>query len=95
MFDFRRIFQPTADEQIGEYERLLTLYNERIGYCSTCIHYKPSQMPGFVEDYGECNLAIPLFYKKATSRKNINCLYYEKQTIFVETLKRKIEQLKM
>lgn len=94
MFDFRKTFCPTVDEQIERYERLLSLHNEQIGCCSTCIHHTPSQMPGFVEDYGECDLTLPFFPMKVISRKNTECLYYEEKTAHVEMLKQKIEKLK-
>ena len=92
--DFRRTFQPTVDEQIEQYERLLSLHNEQIGCCSTCTHYKPSQMPGFVEDHGECDLTLPYFAMKVISHKNTECLYYVENIAKIEILKQKIEKLK-
>lgn len=94
MIDFNKIFNPTVDEQIKQYEQLLTLHNKHIGYCSTCVHYKPSQMPGFVEDYGECDLVLPSFPMKVISQKSTDCLYYKENTAQVEKLKEKIETLK-
>lgn len=94
MFDFRKIFSPTADEQIEQYEQLLALHNKHIGYCSACAHYKLSQMPGFVEDHGDCDLMLPCFSRKVVSQEHIDCLYYKENTAQAERLKQKIENLK-
>lgn len=92
--DFRKTFHPTIDEKIEQYERLLSLHNKQIGWCSTCIHYTPSQMPGFVEDYGECDINLPYFPMKVISHNNTECLYYDEETANVKMLKHEIEKLK-
>lgn len=35
----REIFDPTPEEQIEMYEKLLQLHKEQIGQCSTCVHF--------------------------------------------------------
>ena len=92
MIDFRRIFRPTAAEQIQDYELLLRLHKEQIGQCSTCANHLPSDMPGHVTDYGECCVDSPLFAAKACGLKDEICPLYEERS--VEWLEQEIMRLK-
>ena len=89
---FRRTFLPTPEEQIQEYEMVLRMHTEQIGYCSTCENYISSDMPGFVTDYGNCRVDSPVFEAKVCGLKDENCpLYAEKS---VEPIKEEIERIK-
>lgn len=90
----REIFNPTPDEEIKLYKRLIDLHNEQIGQCSTCIHYIPTKMPGFVTDYGNCRAKSVIFSKKVTTHKEIGCFYYMEETNYVNNLKKLIVELK-
>lgn len=50
----RRIFNPTIEEQIQDYEFLLKLHTEQLGQCSTCANLIYGDMSGVVTDYGMC-----------------------------------------
>lgn len=90
----REIFNPTPDEQIELYEKLIGLHNEQIGQCSTCIYYVPTKMPGFVTDYGYCRAKSVIFSKKVTTHKEIGCFYYMEETNYVNNLKKLVNELK-
>ncbi len=92
MIDFRRIFHPTAAEQIQDYELLLRLHKEQLGHCSTCANHIPSDMPGYVTDYGGCCVDSPLFAAKACGLKDEICLLYVESS--VESLEQEIMRLK-
>lgn len=92
---FRRIFNPTKEEQIQDLEQLIRLHNMQIGHCSTCIHHEESRMPGFVTDYGKCKKRVRIFYKKVVdSSQHIPCKQYEEDAEYVQLLKKQIQLLK-
>lgn len=93
MSDFRRIFNPTAEEQIQDIDSLLNIHNNLIGLCCTCKHYKGSTMPGFVTDYGECLLKSPMFLRKVCTTAILDCPNYSENTDEVEELKKHREEL--
>lgn len=89
---FRRTFLPTPEEQIQEYEMVLRLHAEQLGHCSTCENHISSDMPGFVTDYGSCNVDSPAFAEKVCGLREETCpLYMEKS---VEPIKQEIDRIK-
>lgn len=92
MTNFRRTFFPTPEEQIQDLEMILRVHEGQIGKCSTCENHIPSDMPGFVTDYGKCKTGSPIFIEKVCGLKDESCpLYIEKS---VEPIKQKIERIK-
>lgn len=88
----RRIFNPTIEEQIQDYEFLLELHREQLGQCSTCANLIPGDMSGVVTDYGMCRKNSPLFSAKVCGREDKICsLYVEKS---VKSLEQEIERLR-
>ena len=88
----RRIFNPTAEEQIQDYEFLLKLHREQLGQCSTCVNLIPGDMSGVVTDYGICRINSPLFSAKVCGRTDKICsLYLEKS---VKSLEQEIDRLR-
>ena len=88
----RRIFNPTAEELIQDYEFLLELHMEQLGQCSTCANLIPGDMSGVVTDYGMCRKNSPLFSAKVCGREDKICsLYVEKS---VKSLEQEIEKLR-
>ena len=92
MGSFRRVFHPTPEEQIRDYEMLLALHIAQIGFCSTCANHIPSNMPGFVTDYGECRAGIQNFAEKVCGLEQLPCQQYIEESI--EPILREIERLK-
>lgn len=81
----QRIFNPTIEEQIQDYEFLLKLHTEQLGQCSTCANLIPGDMSGVVTDYGMCRKNSPLFSAKVCGREDKICqLYVEKSVKFLE-----------
>lgn len=91
---FRRSFFPTDEEKIERLEMLISLHEDQLNYCSTCIHYISSMMPGFVTDYGRCAKNSPIFEDKVCGNIKEHCPYYEEDTQSVERLHRMLEKLK-
>ena len=89
---FRRVFAPTPEEQIRDCEMLLELHTAQIGFCSTCANHIPSNMPGFVTDYGECRAGSSNFAAKVCSLEQLPCQQYSEEP--VEPILREIERLK-
>ena len=88
----RRIFNPTAEELIQDYEFLLELHMEQLGQCSTCANLIHGDMSGVVTDYGMCRKNSPLFSAKVCGREDKICsLYVEKS---VKSLEQEIEKLR-
>ena len=88
----RRIFNPTIEEQIQDYEFLLKLHTEQLGQCSTCANLIPGDMSGVVTDYGMCRKNSPLFSAKVCGREDKICsLYVEKS---VKSLEQEIDRLR-
>ena len=88
----RRIFNPTIEEQIQDYELLLKLHTEQLGQCSTCENLISGDMSGVVTDYGMCRKNSPLFSAKACGREDKICsLYVEKS---VKSLEQEIDRLR-
>lgn len=93
---FRRIFKPTKEEQIQDLELILRLHSEQIGKCSTCENYIPTEMPGFVTDYGRCKARSPVFdHKVATyGDPEPECSLYLESTDYIDDVKERISKLK-
>lgn len=88
----QRIFNPTIEEQIQDYEFLLKLHTEQLGQCSTCANLISGDMSGVVTDYGMCRKNSSLFSAKVCGRKEKICpLYVEKS---VKSLEQEIERLR-
>lgn len=92
MGSFRRVFHPTPEEQIRDYEMLLALHTAQIGFCSTCANHIPSNMPGFVTDYGECRAGVQNFAEKVCGLEQLPCQQYIEESI--EPILREIDRLK-
>lgn len=89
---FRRTFFSTPEEQIQDLEMILRLHAEQIGHCSTCERHTPSDMPGYVTDYGGCTVDSPLFTAKVCGLGDKICPLYVERS--VESLEKEIERLK-
>lgn len=96
MNKLRSIFFPTIKEQITQYERLIQIHNEQIGYCSTCKHYIPTDpyLPGFITDYGKCELDKDIFTEKVCKLRDHDCDLYEESTEIVSHFESLINILK-
>ena len=87
MVDFNRVFNPTIKEQIENLETALRIHNEAIKkrWCSTCKHWKapPDNLPGFVENHGDCtfNHTVDLTPKCADYEINKDDEEQERQRI--------------
>lgn len=88
----QRIFNPTVEEQIQDYELLLKLHTEQFGQCSTCINLIPGDMSGVVTDYGICRKNSPLFSAKVCGREEKDCSMYVEKS--VKSLEQEIERLR-
>lgn len=92
--DFRRIFKPTKEERKKDLELFLKMHTNNIGRCSTCIHKIESDAPGFVTDYGSCDVKSPVFFKKVCAiEEEPECPQYEEDTAYPELLKQQIKLL--
>lgn len=92
--DFRRIFKPTKEERRQDLELFLKMHTNNIGRCSTCIHKIESHAPGFVTDYGSCDVKSPVFFKKVCAvGEEPKCPKYEEDTVYPMLLRRQIELL--
>lgn len=89
MVDFDKVFKPTKEDEIRSYEILVKLHRESIGECCTCKNYiaSPSDLPGFVTDYGACRLNKDIFHEK-------ECESYEEDTDQINGFLAEIEKLK-
>ena len=88
----RRIFNPTAEEQIQDYKFLLELHREQLGQCSTCANLIPGDMSGVVTDYGMCRKNSPLFSAKVCGRTDKTCSLYLETS--VKSLEQEIDRLR-
>lgn len=93
MSNFRRSFKPTPEEKLHDYEQLLNICNKAKGHCSCCVHYRSSDMPGFVEDHGECVINKSLFASKVIGEQ-FPCDSYEENRKIFERLEHLIAELK-
>lgn len=88
------IFYPTKEEQINFFEFVMMIRQDQIGCCSTCAHYSSSDMPGFVTDYGTCQVNSSIFTKKVCSQEKIECSFYSEETEIINKLNNLIAELK-
>ena len=91
---FRRIFNPTKEEQIYDLEMLLRLHEEQIGHCCTCLNHILSDATGFVTDFGECKANSQIFAIKACGLIDDPCPLYEENAEEVIGIKQNIQQLR-
>lgn len=95
----RSIFSTSDEELLPLYEWVVQHHHERIGACCTCTHYIPTDMPGFVTDYGDCGVKNPVFVDKVCSEvcheldEHNECPEYVEKP--VTDLERKIDELRL
>lgn len=96
MNKLRRIFCPTKEEEIEDYERILQIHKNNIGECCTCIHRIPTDpyLPGFVTDYGKCMWEMFHFEDKVCRLRKIECEHYEENVKTVMLFEELIHRLK-
>lgn len=96
MNKLRRIFNPTKEEKIEDYERIIEIHKEHYGDCCTCAYYNPppADLPGYITDYGNCELDVYIFAEKVSFAWLRPCDCYEENIEFVEYFTELIEQLK-
>ena len=96
MNKLRRIFNPTKEEKIEDYERIIQIHKEHIDECCTCKYYNPppADLPGYITDYGNCELDMYFFAVKVCGLRGSRCDCYEENIEFVEHFTELIEQLK-
>lgn len=96
MVDFNKAFNPTKEDKIRSYERLLELHQKHVGKCCTCKFHSPppSDLPGFVTDYGDCVLNKDIFNAKVCGLKDVECDCYEEDTSDLKVYLAKIEKLR-
>ena len=90
---FRRIFNPTVEEQIESIKMLIKLHKKQLGHCSTCIFHIPTDMPGFVTDYGSCRANNPIFSEKVSGLKQIRCSFYAEDVSKINQLQKTLKGL--
>lgn len=93
MGSFRKIFNPTKEEQIESIEMLIKLHEDQIGHCSTCMFHIPTDMPGFVTDYGECRVNSPIFAEKVCGLREIRCSHYVEDVTEINRLKSMLKKI--
>lgn len=94
MSNFRKIFNPTKEQQIKDIETLIKLHEDQRNHCSTCVFHIPTSMPGFVTDYGDCRVNSPIFSEKVCGLKEVRCSYYVEDPTEINRLKKLLEGLK-
>ena len=87
MSGFRKVFCPTKEEQIEKFEMLIKLHEDQLNHCSTCVFHTPTDMPGFVTDYGSCRVNSPIFAEKVCGLREIECRFYAEDVTEVNRLK--------
>ena len=95
MNKLRRIFKPTKEEEIEDFETLLKFHNDYIGECSTCSNHIPSSYPGFVTDCGECKKNMKHFTEKVFGLRKIDCDEYTEDLDVVNSINKEIERRKI
>lgn len=93
---FDKVFRPTKEDQIFMCKMIVDFHRNHVGECSTCkwLTPPPSDLPGFVTDYGDCVLSKDIFYDKVCLRKDLECDAYEENTSELEYFLSEIERLK-
>lgn len=94
MNKLRDIFMPSIEERIKTTEKLIQLYNEHIGYCSTCDHHISVDVPGFVTDYGFCKVESPIFEAKVCGLIDEGCPLYLENVSSLNRMKDELKKLK-
>lgn len=91
---FRKTFCPTKEEQIDTIEMLIKIHKSQFGDCSTCLFHLPTDLPGFVTDYGSCRMNSPIFAQKVCGLKDIPCICYAEDTKEIQKLQDMLKSLK-
>lgn len=75
----RDLFFPPPSEEIVRFQELLKLMHSHRGECFTCKHHTlpPSDTPGYVTDYGSCEIGLAHFPGKVCHLDDIFCECYE------------------
>lgn len=94
MSNFRKVFCPTKAEQIQSMSYLIALHKEYVGYCETCANYVPSDLPGFVTDYGECLAKNPIFAQRVCGLSNATCEQYVEDRDTIDKLEGLLNAMK-
>lgn len=96
MNKLRELVYPSPEHKIEQFEMLIRIHKEQIGDCSTCKHLipPPADLPGFVTDYGECELNKGIFHKKVCHLEDQKCDDYEEDTSNLEYYLAKIKRLR-
>ena len=92
--NFRKVFCPTKAEQIQSMSYLIALHKENVGYCVTCANYMPSDLPGFVADYGECLAKNPIFAQRVCGLSNETCEQYVEDRYIISKIETLLDKLK-
>lgn len=92
-----RVFKPEPEDTLKLLKMVVDGYNSAIGKCTTCVHHVPSEMPGFVTDYGYCKKNCECFASKVCGLEDIDCNEYEQRSIDktleeIKELEREIEE---
>lgn len=95
MASFDKVFNPTKEDMIRNYETLVELHRKYFGECCTCKFYSPptSDLSGFVMDYGNCVLSKDIFSAKVCGLKDVECDCYEEDTSDLKDYLSEIERL--
>lgn len=94
MSSFRKIFCPTKEELIENIEATIRIHKKCFNHCATCVFYIPTDMPGFVTDYGSCRLDCPIFSEKVCGHKDLKCSYYVEDVTEINRLEESLKDLK-
>lgn len=94
MVDFNRVFLPTKEQQIEDLKKCIEMHNSLIGDCVTCVHYTPSDLRGFVTDYGNCSVDEEVFMEKIFDQENAVCNHYEHDDSEIQLAVNEINKLK-
>lgn len=81
MNKLRRIFHPEPEDTLKLLKMVVKGHNMGIGNCTTCLHHVPTEMPGFVTDYGYCKKNCECFDAKVCGLEKIECDKYEYRPI--------------
>lgn len=88
------LFDPPVEKRIEDMEKLLILHETMRGHCCTCVWYCPTDMPGFVTDYGYCTMNNPIFIDKQINSKLLPCTEYVEDKESRKKIEEELRQLK-
>lgn len=91
---FNKIFNPTINEKISLYEKIIQLYKSQIGHCTTCLFYNSNTISVLTVDYGDCIKNSPIFDKKICNLTNKSCTFYQEDFSKIKIFQEKLKKLK-